>query len=94
MQSLNQSLDCLLQDFVSAVDKLLKVRSSTISLKHKIGELNQEVQAGGASLGGKVSSPCLATLEAVRSAHASAAAGILPHAFVEKAAARISADDE
>ncbi|PWN28587.1 exocyst complex subunit Sec15-like protein, partial [Jaminaea rosea] len=40
-------------DFVSAVDKLLKVRSSTISLKHRVGELNEEVQAGGSSLGSK-----------------------------------------
>ncbi|CAO1614166.1 unnamed protein product [Sympodiomycopsis kandeliae] len=40
-------------DFVGAVDKLLGVRSSTISLRHRIGELNEEVQAGGASLGGK-----------------------------------------
>lgn len=40
-------------DFIGAVDKLLGVRSSTISLRHRIGELNEEVQAGGASLGGK-----------------------------------------
>lgn len=40
-------------DFVAAVDKLLKVRSSTISLKKRIGELNEDLQAGGASLGGK-----------------------------------------
>lgn len=40
-------------DFVAAVDKLLKVRSSTVSLKHRVGELNEEIQAGGASLGGK-----------------------------------------
>lgn len=40
-------------DFASAVDKLLKVRASTISLRHRIGELNEEVQAGGASLGNK-----------------------------------------
>lgn len=40
-------------DFVAAVDKLLKVRSSTVSLRHRVGELNEEVQAGGTSLGGK-----------------------------------------
>lgn len=40
-------------DFVAAVDKLLKVRSSTISLKQRVSELNEEIQAGGASLGGK-----------------------------------------
>jgi hypothetical protein len=43
------------QDFASAVDKLLKVRSGTVSLKHRIGELNEEVQAGGQSLSSKVS---------------------------------------
>jgi hypothetical protein len=44
-----------LQDFVTATDKLLKVRSGTVSLRHRIGELNEEVQAGGESLKGKVS---------------------------------------
>ena len=43
------------QDFASAVDKLLKVRSGTVSLKHRISELNEEVQAGGQSLSSKVS---------------------------------------
>jgi uncharacterized protein YoxC len=42
------------QDFASAVDKLLKVRSGTVSLKHRISELNEEVQAGGQSLSSKV----------------------------------------
>lgn len=41
------------QDFASAVDKLLKVRSGTVSLKHRISELNEEVQAGGQSLSSK-----------------------------------------
>ncbi|KAN0062930.1 Rab GTPase-binding exocyst subunit S15 [Thecaphora frezii] len=41
------------QDFVSAVDKLLRVRSGTVSLKQRIGELNEDVQAGGQSLGNK-----------------------------------------
>lgn len=43
------------QDFANAVDKLLKVRSGTVSLKHRIGELNEELQAGGQSLSSKVS---------------------------------------
>jgi len=47
------SITLRLQDFVSAVDKLLKVRSGTVSLKHRIGELNEDVQAGGQSLGSK-----------------------------------------
>lgn len=42
------------QDFASAVDKLLKVRSGTVSLKLRISELNEEVQAGGQSLSSKV----------------------------------------
>lgn len=42
------------QDFASAVDKLLKVRSGTVNLKHRISELNEEVQAGGQSLSSKV----------------------------------------
>ncbi|CBQ69901.1 related to secretory pathway protein (exocyst complex protein Sec15) [Sporisorium reilianum SRZ2] len=40
-------------EFVAAVDKLLKVRSGTVTLKHRIGELNEDVQAGGSSLGNK-----------------------------------------
>nr|CDI55964.1 related to secretory pathway protein (exocyst complex protein Sec15) [Melanopsichium pennsylvanicum 4] len=40
-------------EFVAAVDKLLKVRSGTVTLKHRIGELNQDVQAGGTSLANK-----------------------------------------
>ncbi|GAK67112.1 Rsec15 [Moesziomyces antarcticus] len=40
-------------EFVAAVDKLLKVRSGTVTLKHRIGELNEDVQAGGTSLGNK-----------------------------------------
>lgn len=41
------------EDFAGAVDKLLKVRSGTVSLKHRISELNEEVQAGGQSLSSK-----------------------------------------
>ncbi|KAL9931476.1 hypothetical protein V8E36_009641 [Tilletia maclaganii] len=41
------------QDFVSSVDKLLNVRHGTLSLKDRIGELNEDVQAGGQSLGSK-----------------------------------------
>ncbi|CDU22519.1 related to secretory pathway protein (exocyst complex protein Sec15) [Sporisorium scitamineum] len=40
-------------EFVAAVDKLLKVRSGTVTLKHRIGELNEDVQAGGSSLRNK-----------------------------------------
>ncbi|KAJ9475573.1 Exocyst complex component SEC15 [Pseudozyma hubeiensis] len=40
-------------EFVAAVDKLLKVRSGTVSLKHRIAELNEDLQAGGSSLGNK-----------------------------------------
>lgn len=38
------------QDFVSAVDELLIVRSGAVSLKHRINELNNEVQASGRAL--------------------------------------------
>ncbi|KAK0550336.1 Rab GTPase-binding exocyst subunit S15 [Tilletia horrida] len=41
------------QDFVTAVDRLLHVRHGTVSLKDRIGELNEDVQAGGQSLGSK-----------------------------------------
>ncbi|PWN42536.1 exocyst complex subunit Sec15-like protein [Ceraceosorus guamensis] len=41
------------EDFVSATDRLLKVRSGTVSLRHRIGELNEEVKAGGESLSAK-----------------------------------------
>ncbi|KIS66501.1 Rab GTPase-binding exocyst subunit SEC15 [Mycosarcoma maydis] len=40
-------------EFVAAVDKLLKVRSGTVTLKHRIGELNEDLQAGGSSLANK-----------------------------------------
>lgn len=36
--------------FVAALDKLLKVRSGTVSLRHRIAELNDEVQTGGSSV--------------------------------------------
>ena len=38
------------QEFVSAVDELLIVRSGTVSLKHRINELNQEIQTSGHAL--------------------------------------------
>ncbi|KAL4399832.1 Rab GTPase-binding exocyst subunit S15 [Malassezia pachydermatis] len=38
------------QDFVSAVDELLIVRSGTVNLKTRINELNQEVQSSGQAL--------------------------------------------
>lgn len=38
------------QDFVSAVDELLIVRSGTVNLKQRINELNQEIQSSGQAL--------------------------------------------
>ena len=38
------------QEFVSAVDELLIVRSGTVNLKQRINELNQEIQASGQAL--------------------------------------------
>ncbi|WFD29125.1 Rab GTPase-binding exocyst subunit S15 [Malassezia sp. CBS 17886] len=38
------------QEFVSAVDELLFVRSGTVNLKHRINELNQEIQSSGQAL--------------------------------------------
>ena len=38
------------QEFVSSVDELLIVRSGTVNLKHRINELNQEVQSSGHAL--------------------------------------------
>ena len=40
------------QEFVSSVDELLIVRSGTVNLKHRINELNQEVQSSGHALFG------------------------------------------
>ncbi|WFC98728.1 Rab GTPase-binding exocyst subunit S15 [Malassezia yamatoensis] len=41
------------QEFVSSVDELLIVRSGTVSLKHRINELDQEIQASGHALSSK-----------------------------------------
>ena len=41
------------QEFVSSVDELLIVRSGTVSLKHRINELDQEIQASGQALSTK-----------------------------------------
>jgi len=38
------------QEFVTSVDELLIVRSGTVNLKHRINELNQEVQSSGHTL--------------------------------------------
>ncbi|WFD25756.1 Rab GTPase-binding exocyst subunit S15 [Malassezia nana] len=38
------------QEFVSSVDELLIVRSGAVNLKHRINELNQEVQSSGHAL--------------------------------------------
>ena len=42
------------QDFVSSTDKLLKVRQGTVSLKHRVVELNEDIQAKGGELSSKV----------------------------------------
>ncbi|PWY99296.1 exocyst complex subunit Sec15-like protein [Testicularia cyperi] len=52
-QEIEKVCDANHSEFIAAVDKLLKVRSGTVTLKHRIGELNEDVQAGGASLGNK-----------------------------------------
>ena len=41
---------------MAAVDRLLKVRQGTVSLKHRIVELNDDIQSAGETLVGKVSS--------------------------------------
>ena len=41
------------QEFVSSVDELLIVRSGTVSLKHRINELDQEIQSSGHALSTK-----------------------------------------
>ncbi|KAI3628205.1 Rab GTPase-binding exocyst subunit S15 [Malassezia furfur] len=41
------------QEFVSSVDQLLIVRSGTVSLKHRINELDQEIQTSGHALSTK-----------------------------------------
>ncbi|WFD05365.1 Rab GTPase-binding exocyst subunit S15 [Malassezia vespertilionis] len=41
------------EEFVSSVDDLLIVRSGSVSLKHRINELNQEIQSSGKTLSTK-----------------------------------------
>lgn len=41
------------QDFVTSVNELLIVRSGTVSLKHRINELDQEIQSSGKALSTK-----------------------------------------
>ncbi len=40
-------------EFVSSMEKLTKVRQSTVALRHRITELNEDIQAGGQSLGAR-----------------------------------------
>lgn len=44
------------QDFVGSVSALLRVRQGTVSLKHRVVELNEEVQKSGGGVADKVSS--------------------------------------
>lgn len=43
------------QEFVGSVSALLRVRQGTVSLKHRVVELNEDVQKSGGSLTDKVS---------------------------------------
>ncbi len=43
------------QDFVGSVSALLKVRQGTVSLKHRVVELNEDVQKSGGGVADKVS---------------------------------------
>jgi hypothetical protein len=43
-----------MQDFVGSVSALLRVRQGTVSLKHRVVELNDEVQKSGGGLAEKV----------------------------------------
>lgn len=45
-----------LQDFVSSVSALLRVRQGTVSLKHRVVELNEDVQKSGGGVADKVGS--------------------------------------
>lgn len=42
------------QDFVGSVSALLRVRQGTVSLKHRVVELNEEVQKSGGGVAEKV----------------------------------------
>lgn len=54
-----------LQDFVSSVSALLRVRQGTVSLKHRVVELNEDVQKSGGGVADKVRSMCIANEEAL-----------------------------
>jgi len=41
------------QDFIESTDKLLKVRQGTVSLKHRVAELNEDIQSKGGQLAAK-----------------------------------------
>lgn len=43
------------QEFVASTDKLLKVRQGTVSLKHKVADLNEDIQSKGGQVATKVS---------------------------------------
>lgn len=45
------------QDFVGSVSALLRVRQGTVSLKHRVVELNDDVQKSGSGVADKVRSP-------------------------------------
>lgn len=47
--------DLWMQDFVGSVSALLKVRQGTVSLKHRVVELNEDVQKSGGGVADKVS---------------------------------------
>lgn len=49
----------VLQDFVGSVSALLRVRQGTVSLKHRVVELNEEVQKSGGGVADKVSQSLL-----------------------------------
>jgi hypothetical protein len=44
------------KDFITSTDKLLNVRQGTVSLKHRVLELNADIQSKGGSLAAKVHS--------------------------------------
>lgn len=45
------------QDFVGSVSALLRVRQGTVSLKHRVIELNEDVQKSGGKVADKVKRP-------------------------------------
>lgn len=53
-QRADQSFIPRAQDFVGSVSALLKVRQGTVSLKHRVVELNEDVQKSGGGVADKV----------------------------------------